>query len=268
MIYDSNVLKDIFSCKKQMSPSDFAAKRVKAALQCQRLMRWDLFNDSWPWWPLELLQCSLHELRATWSTLCWCWADSSSSPDDAARLLLPALLLPPQYRCVAPPHRAWALQTQDLVHTDYIFLGVFSLKFQFLLDLVNLSIYSGGRKVYCRTMSFESWGQPSTHEAWPQPVFHHPHRCVLCWDGNNGLLHFQECPAVVNRKDSNFWVVTLVDILHRWEQPSPVTMETGDEAASSCLFFRIWGAVNAWKEDLADWGPRVTLTGAADFILK
>lgn len=193
MIYNYYI-KRHFPLQKQMSPSDFAASCVKAALQCQRLMRWELFSVAMtcgaPSWPLV----RTGPVLTVWE----CEAPCVDAGQIQAALLMTAallLLLQPQYRCVAPPHRAWGLQTESCSHWLYVFF-IFSVKFKFFLDLEILSIYSGERKVYCRTISCVQWSQPLTHEAWPQPVFHHPHSCLLCQGGNNVLLH--KCPGRIN----------------------------------------------------------------------
>lgn len=64
--------------------------------------------------------------------------------------------------------------------------------------------------------------------------------------GKNVLLNLK-CPAVVQAKNSLFWVVSVMEMLHRCEQPSPVTMETGDETAGSRFPANQKEVV--WKED-------------------
>lgn len=86
-----------------------------------------------------------------------------------------------------------------------------------------------------------------------------PHRyCVLFRGGKNVLLHLYTCAVVGYMANSLFWVVFVVEMMHRCEQPSPVTMETGDETAGS--WFLAYQEEVEWSKDPTFQGLQVTLT--------
>lgn len=151
MIYNYYI-KRHFPLQKADVSIRFCSQLRKSSTSCQRLMRWEHFSVAMtcgaPSWPLV----RTGPVLTAWECEAPCVCDEQI---QAALLVTTTLLLllQPQYRCVALPHRAWGLQTESCSHWLYVFF-IFSLKFKFFLDLVNLSIYSGERKVYCRTISF------------------------------------------------------------------------------------------------------------------